>query len=70
MSCMFDNEPTYTIIHDIELFLWMLDHLIIKFLELGGASREMTPALKEVLSVFIGDHDLQNKKNSDQRQTL
>ena len=59
---MFDNEPAHTAIHNIESFLWMLGHLIIKFLELEEAPRKMTPALKEALLVFMGDHDLQKKK--------
>ena len=59
---MFDNKPVHTAIHDIELFLWVLGHLIIKFLGLGGVPREMTPVLKEALSVFVGDHNLQKKK--------
>jgi len=59
---MFDNEPAYTAIYDIESFLWVLDHSIIKFLGPGGAPREMTPALKEALLVFMGDYDLQKKK--------
>jgi len=59
---MFDDEPTHTIIHNIELFLWMLGHLIIKFLGPEGTSREMIIALKKALSVFMGDHDLQKKK--------
>ena len=62
ISCMFDNKPVHTAIHDIELFLWVLGHLIIKFLGLGGVPREMTPVLKEALSVFVGDHNLQKKK--------
>ena len=52
----------YTTIHDIESFLWMLGHLITKFLGLGGPPREMTPALREALSVFVGNHDLQEQK--------
>jgi len=60
---MFDDKPAHTAIHDIESFLWVLGHSIIKFLEPGEAPREMTPALKEALSVFVGDHDSQKKKN-------
>jgi len=68
---MFDDKPAYTTIHDIESFLYMLDHLIIKFLGPEGAPRKMIPALREALSVFIDDHDLQKKKtNPDQRQPL
>ena len=59
---MFDDEPAHTAIHDIESFLWVLGHSIIKFSGPGGAPREMTPALKEALSVFVGDHDSQKKK--------
>ena len=62
MSCMFNDEPAHTAIHDIESFLWMLGHSIIKFLGLEEAPREMTPVLKEALSVFVGDHDSQKKK--------
>jgi len=60
---MFDDEPAHTAIHDIESFLWVLGHSIIKFLGPEEAPREMTPALKEALSVFVGDHNLQKKKN-------
>jgi len=52
----------HTAIHDIKSFLWMLGHSIIKFSGLGGAPREMTPVLKEALSVFVDDHDSQKKK--------
>ena len=62
MSCMFNDEPAHTTIHDIESFLWVLGHSIIKFLGPGGAPREMTPALKEALLVFVSNHDLQKKK--------
>ena len=62
MSCMFNDEPVHTTIYNIELFLWVLDHSIIKFLGPGGAPREMTLALKDALLVFMGDHDLQKKK--------
>ena len=62
MSCMLDTRFAHTAIHDIESFLWVLGHSIIKFLELGGPPREMIPALREVLSVFMGDHDSQEQK--------
>ena len=62
MSCMFDNEPAHTTIHDIESFLWVLGYSIIKFLGLKRAPRKMTLTLKEALSVFMGNHDLQKKK--------
>jgi len=52
----------HTAIHDIELFLWVLGHLIIKFLGLGGPPREMTSVLREASSVFVGDHDSQEQK--------
>jgi len=52
----------HTTIHDVELFLWMLGHLIIKFLGLEGPPKEMTPVLREALSVFIGDHNSQEQK--------
>ena len=62
MSYMFDDEPAHTVIHDIESFLWVLGHSIIKFLGLGEAPREITPVLKEALLVFMGNHDSQKKK--------
>jgi len=62
MSCIFDDEPAHTAIHDIESFLWVLGYSIIKFLGPGGPPREMTPALREALSVFVGNHDLQEQK--------
>ena len=62
MSCMLGARFAHTAIHDVESFLWVLGHSIIKFLGPGGPPREMTPALKEALSVFVGDHDSQKKK--------
>ena len=62
MSCMFDDEPAHTAIHDIESFLWVLGYLIIKFLGPGEAPREITPALKKALSMFMGNYDLQKQK--------
>jgi len=59
MSCRLGAHFAHTAIHDIESFLWVLGHSIIKFLGLGKPPREMTPALKEALSVFVGDHDSQ-----------
>ena len=44
--------------NNVESFLWVLGYLIIKFLGPGGPPREMTPALREASSVFMGDHDL------------
>ena len=62
MSCMLGARFVHTTIHNVELFLWVLGHLIIKFLGPGGPPREMTPALREALSVFVGNHDLQEQK--------
>ena len=62
MSCMLGARFAHTAIHDVESFLWVLGHSIIKFLGPGGPPREMTPALKEALSVFVGDHDSQEQK--------
>ena len=62
MSCMLGACFAHTTIHDIESFLWVLGHSIIKFLGLEGPPREITPALREALSVFVGDHDSQEQK--------
>ena len=62
MSCIFDDELAHTTIHDIKSFLWVLGHSIIKFLRPGEAPREITPALKEALSMFMGNYDLQEQK--------
>ena len=62
MSCILDTHFAYTAIHDIELFLWVLGYLIIKFLGPEGPPRKMTSVLREVLLVFMGNHDLQEQK--------
>ena len=62
MSCMLGAHFAHTIIHDVESFPLVLGHSIIKFLGLGESSREMTLALKEALSVFLGNYDLQEQK--------
>jgi len=62
MSCMLDAHFAHTAIYDVESFLWVLGHSIIKFLGPGGPPREMTPALREALSVFVGNYDLQEQK--------
>ena len=62
MSCMLDARFAHTAIHDVESFLWVLGHLIIKFLGPRGPPREMTPALREALSVFVGNYDSQEQK--------
>ena len=62
MSCRLSAHFAHTEIHDIESFLWVLGHSIIKFLGLGEPPREMTPVLKEALSVFVDDHDSQEQK--------
>ena len=36
--------------------------MITKYLGLGGPPREMTPALREALSVFVGNYDSQEQK--------
>ena len=59
---MLDAYFAHTAIHNIESFLWVLGHSIIKFLGLGGPPREITLALRETLSVFVGNHDLQEQK--------
>ena len=58
MSCMLGAHFTHTTIYNIELFLWMLGHSIIKFLGPGEAPREMTLVLRKALLVFVGNHDL------------
>ena len=62
MSCMLGAHFVHTAIHNVKSFLWMLGHLIIKFLGLGRPPREMTPVLREASSVFMGDYDLQEQK--------
>jgi len=52
----------HSAIHDVESFLWVLGHSIIKFLGLGGPPREMTPVLRVALSVFVGNHNSQEQK--------
>ena len=62
MSCMLGAYFAHTAIYDVKSFLWVLGHSIIKFLGPGGPPREMTPALREALSVFVGDYDSQEQK--------
>ena len=62
MSCMLGAHFAHATIHDVESFLWVLGHSIIKFLGDGGPPREMTPALREALSVFVGNYDSQEQK--------
>ena len=62
MSCMLGAHFVHTTIHDVESFLWVLGHSIIKFLGLGGPPREITPVLREALLVFMGNYDSQEQK--------
>ena len=62
MGCMLGARFVHTTIHDVESFLWVLGHSIIKFLGLGGPPREITPVLREALSVFMGNYDSQEQK--------
>jgi len=59
----------HTAIHDVKSFLWVLGHSIIKFLGPGRPPREMTPALRKVLSVFVGNYDMQEQRSKSWTMT-
>jgi len=64
---MLYDDSEHTAIHDVESFLWVLGHSIIRYSRPGGPPREMTSALRWALSMFMGDS---YSKKQTKRQLL